>query len=142
MSEVTVKKKAGQPAKYTPDFALALGKKLTVWMEEPNNFWLGTFAYENGINRQRLSELAEKFPEQFLDAYLCAKQNQENKLFLGALMRKMDAFTAHNALKNVSGWRDKTELDHSGEINLSLKDIVSDVKRRQDSNRVPKFTAN
>ena len=97
--------KVGRPTKYTAEFAKELGVKLLEWIKEPNNFWLGSFAFENMMNRARLSELAKKYPDEFSYAYLAAKQKQENKLFLGALVKKLDAFTAHNALKNVAGWR-------------------------------------
>lgn len=107
--------------KFTKEEADGLALKLKEWIKVPGNFWLGSFAVEYGFRRQRLTELAEQFPDTFGKAYEEARQHQENKIFLGALTKKLDGYMAWCALKNVAEWRDKTEVDQHTQITYVRK---------------------
>lgn len=96
------------PSAHTDSYIEDLADKLEKWIEDPNNFWLGKFASENGLWKQRLNEFADKNTK-FSDSYKRAKQIQENKLFLLGLTGKGNVTMAIFALKNVSGWRDSKE---------------------------------
>lgn len=96
--------------RYTESFVNDLAKKLLEWIEVPDNYWLGKFAQENKMHRNRFPELA-KSHKVFGEAYALAKQAQENKIVEMAIKSKNAAFHIFT-LKNVADWRDKTELDH------------------------------
>jgi hypothetical protein len=100
------KNRVGRPARFTREYAVEIAKKLEKWIESPENFWLGSFAVENKMHRQQLSKFVNDFPDELKDAYLLAKQHQENKLFIGAVTNKMNSYMCYAALKNVAGWRD------------------------------------
>lgn len=58
--------------------------------------------------------------ENFAEAFLLAKQAQENWLVLGAIKKKIDTTMAIFALKNVAGWRDKTEVNQpNGDVRIT-----------------------
>lgn len=125
--------KRGRPSEHTQDFIEDLADKLDEWIQDPNNFWLGKFASDNGLWKQRLNEFAEK-NEKFSDAFKRAKQIQENKLFLLGLTGKGNVTMAIFALKNVSGWRDsKEEPKDDSLINEELHfQAVPNTKEIQD----------
>lgn len=103
-----VKKKVGRPVgstKFTEEFINELSVKLLVWIKEPTNFWIGTFAVENGFHRHRINEFAQR-NEEFKSALEIAKQHQENKLFLLGMNNQANVTMCIFALKNVAGWRD------------------------------------
>ncbi len=100
--------------KYTEEFMSDLAKKLLVWIKEPGNIWLGSFAVENGFHRSRFQKFCEK-SEEFSEAFEVAKQHQENKLFLGGLTNKLNGYMTWCALKNVADWRDKTDVNIGGQ---------------------------
>lgn len=101
--------------RYTPEVLEELADKLDVWMDNPNNYWLGSFAAENKIHRKTLPYLVGK-NEKFDAAYERAKNKQEEKLVLDGLSGKSNPSVVIFALKNVAGWRDTKDLKHSGEI--------------------------
>ena len=102
---------------FTPQFVKKLTKNLEKWIERKDSLWLGNFAVDNKIHRQRLSEVAE-WDKEFGKMYKLAKQVQENKIVLGAMANKINPTMAIFTLKNVAGWRDKKEmgLDASPEL--------------------------
>lgn len=118
-----MKKKLGRPFgtfKYTDDFINELSIKLDKWIQEPDKFWLGSFAAEQGFARHRLNEFASR-NELFAQTYEKAKQIQENKLFMLGLSGKGNVTMAIFALKNVAGWRDQqTEMEDQDLKNQEL----------------------
>lgn len=105
--------------KYTAEYVHKLGEELLAWLEVPANFWLGSFAVEKKMARARLQEIAST-NEEFNQIYEIAKQTQENKIVLLAMEKKIDTTMAIFALKNVAGWRDKSEQTFSGELNINF----------------------
>lgn len=111
--------KIGRPVKYTPEVIEDIAEKLLLWAEDPKSFWLGEFCIKHGLWRQRLDEFANKSPE-FSDALKRVKEIQETRLVLLAMARKIDTTMAIFALKNVAGWRDKRETEHSGQLGVDI----------------------
>lgn len=115
-------KRTPKKRKYTPEFIETLAKNLEVWVKSKDSLWLGDFAAENKISRQRLSEIANE-NELFAEVYELAKQVQENKLFRVGLSKENNPAMAIFALKNVADWRDKSEVEHSGGVKI-IKDNI------------------
>ncbi len=114
--------KARTPKKrYTPEYVRELTARLWKWAEGKDSLWLGDFAAENKMSRQRLSEIAAHDPG-FAEAYEVAKQVQENRLFKIGLSKKYNASMPIFALKNVAGWRDS--FDDTGSINEHIGEIA------------------
>lgn len=105
----------GSGVKYTDDYIEDLSIKLDKWIADPTNFWLGTFAAEQGFNRHRLNEFAVK-NETFKAIYEKAKQVQENKIFMLGLSNKGNPTMCIFALKNVAGWRDMKVEEENEEL--------------------------
>ncbi|MFA4871304.1 MAG: terminase small subunit [Pedobacter sp.] len=110
-------------SKYTDEFIEAEADALDKWLDviatDPItgkqgklNFWLGSFASDRGYYRQLLTEFAAK-NEKFHDIYKKAKQTQENRMIHGAIRNNLNPTMVIFALKNVAGWRDKQEVEHS-----------------------------
>lgn len=96
---------AGRPKIHTRESILALIPKLEKFFKIKNNYWLGEFAYKNGLWAERLDEFAEKVPE-FGQSLKIAKEIQKKRLLeIGFKLR--NPAMAIFALKNVSGWRDQ-----------------------------------
>lgn len=104
-----MKRKAGRPKKYTSKFISKLAKKLLVWIQVPENFWLGEFAVENGFDRHRLTEFANNH-EEFSLALKIAKQSAENRIVKGAITGVFNSTFCIFTLKNIAGWRDVQEI--------------------------------
>ena len=103
------KRKGARPKKYTSKYISKLAKKLLVWIQSPENFWLGEFAVENGFHRQRLSEFADQNQE-FSEALKKASQVQENRIVKGAMAGVFNSTFCIFTLKNIAGWRDAHEI--------------------------------
>lgn len=97
---------AGRPKIYDEKFILALIPKLESWCKDEKNFWLGDFAIQIGLWRQRLDEFAELSPK-FSDTLKRAKAIQEYRLIKLGLDKNVNGVMAIFALKNVAGWRDQ-----------------------------------
>lgn len=106
--------------KYPDEYISELADKLDVWINEPDKFWLGSFAADNGFGKQRLTEFAAK-NDKFASAYERAKQIQENKLFMLGLSGKGNVTMAIFALKNVAGWRDIKEEEKENWFNEEIE---------------------
>ena len=102
-------KRAPKKRIYTDEYLDKLAKNLLMWIKEPDNYWLGKFAEDNGFSRSRLPEFAKRH-EVFSSAYELAKQSQENKIVAMGMKATHPTFHIFT-LKNVAGWRDKTDLD-------------------------------
>jgi len=101
--------------RYTDLVVSKLAKDLIEWIDNPTNFWLGDFAVLNNMGRQRFPELAESNKE-FGKAYEIAKQIQENRLVRAGLSNQFNSTMVIFSLKNVAGWRDKSEVEHTGNV--------------------------
>ncbi|MDP2763031.1 MAG: terminase small subunit [Enterobacteriaceae bacterium] len=119
-------KRTPKKRKFTPEFIKKLTKNLGKWIKRKDSLWLGSFAADNKIHRQRMSEIAER-DEDFKEIYELAKQIQENKIFLGALVNKLNPTMAIFTLKNVAGWRDRKEVE--SEASKELKEAIEKIGR-------------
>jgi hypothetical protein len=122
--------KRGRPKKYTPEFIAQLGQKLKKWIKDPKNWWICNFAIENDIWEQRIYEFAQQ-DEDFSETLKKAEQIQKSRLVQLALAKKVDTTMAIFALKNVAGWRDKHEHEHTGESTIKIKIEEIDISERQ-----------
>lgn len=81
---------------------------------------INDFAKKIDVNYVSLRRWVETHPE-FSDAYKRAKELQHEIIIKGALIGAYNATFSIFAMKNIAGWRDKTEVEHSGSIELSTK---------------------
>lgn len=96
--------------KYTKGYIEKAAVELENFMKQQNNFFLKDFAVMKGFSAQRLSEFSKK-NEKFKEAMERAKDIQESKLIkLGMQKGANQAFIIF-ILKNVSGYRDRTEIE-------------------------------
>ena len=109
MAETIIKKRNRVIYRFTDEIIKDLADKLSIWLENPNNFWLGDFAAANGIHRQRFTDFAAK-SEYFAQTLSHAKQVQETRLVKLGLSKNANPAMAIFALKNVAGWRDSADL--------------------------------
>lgn len=103
----------GAPEKYTPDFLIALSKKLYEWAKLPDNYILGEFCFDNMFSLQRISEFAAKSKE-FSEMLNIVKTACQNKLQKNALQRKTDATITKYILSNHYDWKEKTDISSDG----------------------------
>jgi hypothetical protein len=115
--------------KYTKEFGDKLADKLLTWIKIPNNFFLGSFAVQNKMHRKRF-EIIKENSEKFADAYEQAQQIQEEKIALLAMQKKIDVTFAIFTLKNVAFWRDKQDVELSGE-SLKIQNIYNVIESVQ-----------
>lgn len=109
----------GRPAKYTLKYVNEEADRLLKFFKNKTTIFLKEFAVYRGYSRQRLSEFGKISPK-FSDALKVCKDIQEMRIATGALKGKYNASFAIFALKNVAGWRDKQEVDHSGGLNVTI----------------------
>ena len=117
-------KRTPKKRKFTPQFVKKLTKNLEAWIERKDSLWLGNFAVENKIHRQRMTEIDD---EEFKKMYELAKQVQENRIVIGALLNKLNPTMSIFTLKNVAGWRDRNEVEI--ETSEDLKKILAKVNK-------------
>jgi hypothetical protein len=80
------------------------------------------FAHQNKFASQRISEFC-KVPE-FADALKRFEDIQQSKIIAQAFIKAIDVTFAIFTLKNVAGWRDRQEVEHSGEIKGTAVQII------------------
>lgn len=116
----------GRPTAYRPEYADALrayfnaDNALKVKLDAKDGLTtvnrfptLAGFAVSIGVHRETLLNWTNEHPE-FFDAYKQAKDAQEDILVTGALHGLYNASFAGLTAKNVIGWRDKQDLEHTG----------------------------
>lgn len=112
---IKVGRPKGAVSRFTPAVVKDLTKKLLKWIEQPDSYWLGSFATANGMYRTQLNELASK-DEGFSEAFKIALSVQEERIAKGAIEKRFDTVFSIFTLKNVAGWRDQRDLAVSGEV--------------------------
>jgi hypothetical protein len=78
---------------------------------------LAGFACKIGVHRETLWGWSKEFPD-FANAYKQAKEHQERILVQNGLKGGYQANFAIFTAKNVLDWRDKTETDLRGTLNI------------------------
>jgi len=106
------------------------GDVVEVPMEKANDFpTLAGFALSIGIDRDTLKEWAKEYPD-FSAAYKKAKEAQENFLMVNGLKGLVQQPTAIFGLKNYSGFTDKQEIKHEGQIDSKVTVAPIDIEER------------
>lgn len=115
--------KIGRPTDYTPE----MGDKILELMDK--GFSLAASASQINIHRQRVYEWMERHPE-FADTIRLAQVKRQ--YFLENRLLTADASPIVTstifALKNAGpeDWRDKREVEHSGEMGVRKLEQLSD----------------
>lgn len=133
---------AGRPTKYKPEYPQMLidfmsGKGEDVIKpivvdkeivehklgELPNFF--EDFAVKIGVTTSTLAEWRNTHQE-FSEAYKLCKDIQLSRMVKGSISGAYNSSASIFALKNMAGWRDKQEVEHSGEITLNFDEKDKD----------------
>ena len=97
-----------------------LAYELVEWIQVPENFWVKDFAFQKKFNPARFHDLCQE-SEDFRKAYQFARHYQEAKIWKLGAAKKLDPTMCIFALKNVAGWRDKIDIDQSGEMKVIIQ---------------------
>lgn len=127
-------KKVGRPTAYSDEFPDMLTDyfdrepyEITGGEAKANDFpTKAGFAIMIGVDRDTLKEWAKVHPE-FSAAYKKAESFQEHFLVTNGLKGLVNTAFGIFTAKNVLGWRDKSEVEHSGKID-TLTDAQIDAK--------------
>ncbi|HEY9874568.1 MAG TPA: hypothetical protein V6D12_14105 [Candidatus Obscuribacterales bacterium] len=139
MIAVKEKKKTGPkgPSRYTLDYVNQLADELLTYAETDHLPFLKKFALMKRIPPQAFTDSKEFSENQkFSEALKIAKGWSEQKLFEAGLRKEVDNSTCIFGLKNIAGWRDKQEVEHSG--NMTFTDLL----RNANNHAETKPTAN
>lgn len=130
------KRKPGCPSKYTPDYCKRIveffdiepyrevevtithkdGSEYTKTELKANDLrFLSAFARSIGVSQDSLHEWAKKYPE-FCVALKKAKDLQAEHLITNGLHNTFAQPFAIFTAKNILGWRDKQDLELSGDV--------------------------
>lgn len=121
MQNKFVKRRVGRPTKYTQEFIEHEADALIEYLKtaEPIPF-IKDFAHKRGYTSAEIAHLFVS-NQKFLHALNSLRDVQETKLVFGSLTNKLNSYMSMNTLKNVSGWRDKQEHEHTGEVSFVIK---------------------
>jgi len=106
------------PSKYTPEFIEAEAEALLKYCNESTIPFLKDFCGKRGYHSGRIAEFAKN--EKFSEALLIYKDKIETQIVYGSITGKLNATFAIFTLKNIAGWRDKTEHELSGPDGTAL----------------------
>lgn len=114
------KNPGGRPVEWPVERIEATAVKLVEWFMGQENLFFEEFAHEMQISWAYLLEIG-KGNKKFSEAYARVKEIQRIRIAKGGLTGKYNAQMAYNTLKNVAGWRDKSEVEHSGKVNQIVR---------------------
>jgi len=114
----------GAPKKYTDDIIRAEAKALLQYVDKTKVPMLKEFCAKRGYCSETISKIFELNPD-FSQALKIAKDLMEVKWARLGLKCKNQAFVIFS-MKNMFGWRDKTEVEHgmSEDLTEKFKDIT------------------
>lgn len=130
----------GRPTSYKPEYCEQIidffsikpygYNEITKKYEANDPPFLSAFARKIKINDENMWEWSKKYPD-FGNAYKKAKKLQEEFIATNAVRGLYEQPMSIFMLKNVCGWRDKTEVEHSGfiestEEKAAIKNEVKD----------------
>ena len=101
---------------------------------------LASFAVSIGVHRDTLHEWSTKH-EEFSDAIKKAKDYQENHLLQNGLANRTNSTLAIFALKDLSGWRNQTDVKLEAEVesnstvkveSYDLSDRIEQLEKKND----------
>lgn len=144
------KRKAGQPSKYKPEFAddlIKIFKDAQPWYESPVTMFkdgkviretmerkanappfVSAFARQVGVCKDTLYEWGAVHKE-FSIALKYARDRTEEIMAENGLLSLYNSTFTIFAAKNLIGWRDKQEVEHSGEVKSGVIEIHLPAKR-------------
>lgn len=124
-------RKTGRPTKYKPEYCqkiieffdvplLELYKdNLGLTKEKPTSLkFLFEFAKSIGVNDDTLNEWSHKHVE-FSAALKAVEKLRERHLVNNALEGRYNSTAFIFTMKNILGWRDKSEVEHSGDVMIN-----------------------
>jgi len=112
--------------------ALKIGEDLIRWYDEADsNIFFEQFLRQRGLYRDLISYLSRKFPS-FLDLINKAKQIQEERICLLGLTKALNPAMCIFILKNVHGYKDQQENDHTTIVPEIIYNYVGPVKKEED----------
>ena len=106
----------GRPTAYRPEFCDEIVEYFERTTTDDGEAFFPQFvgfAHSIGVTRNTLLNWCEVHPE-FLSAYQSAKGLQEQALVAHTLAGRFNATFAGLTAKNILGWRDRQDLEHSG----------------------------
>jgi hypothetical protein len=110
--------KRGRKVKYTPELNLEIKLKLEKYINSTDIPIIAEFCYKNHVRKQRLYEI-----HKLSDSIKELIEKKEAQLEKLALNGEIDKTMAIFSLKQL-GWTDKTEIEHSGDMNLIINGIT------------------
>ncbi len=147
--------KVGRPTKYDPKYCQEIVDYFDV---EPTKIVKERFYYKNGDEKERDIEVANELPtiekfcidigiskstlhewrknnKEFSNAYNVARALQQDLWLKNGLKGLYNASFAIFAGKNMFGWRDKQELEHSGGVKVVnlTEEIQNKHEAKQDT---------
>lgn len=110
--------------KWTKARAMQLGNDMIAWQKKDaiNIFWEEFLVIERDLYPEIIAYLCKKYSS-FLKLTEQARKIQELKLQKYGTADKLNATITKFVLINKHGWKDKTELEHSGSIILPITGI-------------------
>jgi len=119
------KRKIGRPkgtwVKYSPKHKKILLANLKIYLEETEYPQLAEFCYNNDVDRPTMYQ----WPE-FNNTRKKLREKQQASLVHNTLTGKFNPAMAIFCLKNNHGWRDTQEIQHKGEVQLTIRPASTD----------------
>ena len=129
----------GRPTKYRPELCqdlieffsrpLYIKKTIRKWVDGeeqiieqdvPNTSpYIIDWVMKHDLAHDTPVNWAKKYPE-FFDAYNRAKTLQERFFTELGIKGEHNGFMTFQTLKNISGWRDKQDIEHSGGVSVTM----------------------
>lgn len=131
MSALDEKKAVGRPRVFNSQEELEQ-KIMEYWQRcEQNNkpYTLSGLALWIGVDRKTLYNYSEK--DEFFPTIKKAKDIVEASMEERALTGENNVTFSIFALKNNFGWRDKQEIEHSGETSVNVNTNMTEEERKQ-----------
>jgi predicted CopG family antitoxin len=123
----------GRPIEWTDERIQNVIKKLDTYIEDNTIPIIAEFAYQNDIRKAVLYE-----KEEFSYSIKRLIEKKEANLEKGMLFGKINVTGAIFSLKQL-GWRDKSEIEHSGNISNEgkteeeLRKELEEMRKRQEN---------
>jgi len=128
----------GRPSKYKKKYCeeivkyfdiepYSVNEKLNKLIPNDLRFLTG-FARAIGVCKDTLNEWCTKYNE-FSDAYKKVKGMQKEHLIINGLLGLYNPGFACFTAKNITVWRDKHEVEHTGEVKLTKEERAETVNR-------------
>jgi len=121
------------PSKYTPEYIEEAAAKLNLFTDNTTLPIWADFCYNNGIHRQLAADFCSK-NERFSDAFERMMGKQEGGLIRAGISGKGNSTFIAFIMKNNHGYKDKTEMAHSG-MDQFLEGLVQRAAAKKKHNK-------